>query len=183
MQGHAHLEAFAAGLPLRQVFITSRTAARAEALAQHARALGLEASVVDHADAVVGEAGWIVTATTSTTPVFTNPVRSDAFVAAVGAYNHHMAELPPALVREAAAQDRLFVDSLDGAQAEAGDLIQAGIDWSGVRPLEAMLPADEASATSAIQPGSPVVFKSVGHALWDLAAARLAVQQAGITQG
>jgi 1-piperideine-2-carboxylate/1-pyrroline-2-carboxylate reductase [NAD(P)H] len=84
-------------------------------------------------------------------------------VAAVGAYRPEMAELPPQLVRRA----RLFVDALEGARAEAGDLIQAGVDWARVTPLEDALnvPGDQ---------GKPVVFKSVGHALWDLAAARLA---------
>ncbi len=182
VQGRAHLEAFAAGLPVRQVFIVSRTPARAQALAQHAAELGLEATVVAHADEVVGQAGWIIAATTSTKPVFTEPLRTDAFVAGVGAYNHHMAELPPNLVREAAANHRLFVDSLDGAQAEAGDLIQAGVDWNGVRPLEMMVPekvTEKAPSHSHVESGvtGPTVFKSVGHALWDLAAARLAVQQ------
>ena len=174
VQGRAHLEAFAAGLPVREVFIASRSQPSAEALAQRARELGLEASIVAQADDVVAQAGWIVTATTSTTPVFTAPMRANAFVAAVGAYNHHMAELPPNLVREAAANDRLFVDSLDGAQAEAGDLIQAEIDWSRVRALEAV----EAMNPDADEATGPIVFKSVGHALWDLAAARLAVQHA-----
>ena len=181
VQGRAHLEAFAAGLPVRQVIIASRTQLRAEALAQRAVELGLEAMVVGHADEGVPDAGWIVTATTSTTPVFTASVRPNTFVAAVGAYNHHMAELPPNLVREAAANGRLFVDSLDGAQAEAGDLIQADIDWSRVRPLEAMVTgnrddSDIIQSNLGDRSTGPVVFKSVGHALWDLAAARLAVQ-------
>src|SRR5207244_1175213 len=74
------------------------------------------------------------------------------FVAAVGAYLPEMAELPPGLVR----RSRVFVDTLEGAQAEAGDLIMAGIDWSGVTPLEEALDAPRAGK-------GPVVFKSVGH--------------------
>ena len=42
-QGRAHLEAFAQGLPLSQVFIASRGAASANALAGYARSLGLQA--------------------------------------------------------------------------------------------------------------------------------------------
>ena len=41
-QGRAHLEAFAQGLPLSQVFIASRGAASANALADYARTLGLQ---------------------------------------------------------------------------------------------------------------------------------------------
>jgi ornithine cyclodeaminase len=79
-----------------------------------------------------------------------------------------MAELPPELVR----RSRLFVDTLDGAQAEAGDLIQAGVDWGRVTPLEQALDMERPES-------GPVIFKSVGHALWDLAAARLAVGPTG----
>jgi 1-piperideine-2-carboxylate/1-pyrroline-2-carboxylate reductase [NAD(P)H] len=45
VQGRAHLEAFAQGLGIQQVVIASRSAASAEALAAHARSLGLQASV------------------------------------------------------------------------------------------------------------------------------------------
>ena len=64
-----------------------------------------------------------------------------------------------------------MVDTLEGAREEAGDLIQAeragAFSWENATPLENTLG----------QPGrseSTMVFKSVGHALWDLAAARTA---------
>ena len=77
-----------------------------------------------------------------------------------------MAELPPALVRRA----QLYVDTMEGAQAEAGDLLRADVDWQAVQPLHAALDAPRPAH-------GPIIFKSVGHALWDLAAARLATQQ------
>ena len=54
---------------------------------------------------------------------------------------------------------------------EAGDLIQAehagAFGWEDATQLEdALLWSDK--------PGGTIVFKSVGHALWDLAAARTA---------
>ncbi len=165
VQGRAHLEAFVAGLGVRHVFITSRTPAKSEALAAYARSLGVMASAIESAETVLPSASLIVTGTTSKTPVMSAAVRPDAFVAAVGAYNHHMAELPPDLVRNA----NLFVDSLEGAQAEAGDLLQANVDWAQVTPLAKAL--DQPPQLQA----RPTIFKSVGHALWDLAAARLAV--------
>ena len=91
-------------------------------------------------------------------------VRSDAFIAAVGAFRPDMAELPPALVRSA----KLYVDTLEGAKTGAGDIIQAGVDWASVTALE-----DALDTSPPV--GGPVIFKSVGHALWDLAAARLAL--------
>jgi ornithine cyclodeaminase/alanine dehydrogenase-like protein (mu-crystallin family) len=74
-----------------------------------------------------------------------------------------MAELPAALVRRA----HLYVDTLEGAQAEAGDLLQAGIDWATVTPLADVILQERPL-------GGTIVFKSVGHAFWDLAAARAA---------
>src|SRR5512145_3211518 len=46
VQGRAHLEAFAAGLNVKDVLIASRSTASAQALADHAHTLGLRASVV-----------------------------------------------------------------------------------------------------------------------------------------
>lgn len=166
VQGRAHLEAFVAGLEVTHVFITSRTPHKSEALAAYARTLGVMASAVESAELVLPSASLIVTGTTSKTPVMSAAVRPDAFIAAVGAYNHHMAELPPELVRNAS----LYVDSMEGAQAEAGDLLQANVDWSQVTPLAQALANPPPRSTQ------PVVFKSVGHALWDLAAARLVVR-------
>ncbi|MGB3633911.1 MAG: delta(1)-pyrroline-2-carboxylate reductase family protein, partial [Rubrobacteraceae bacterium] len=89
----------------------------------------------------------------------------DTFVAAVGAFNPEMAELPPGLLSEAT----VVVDTLEGVKEEAGDLIQAeragAFNWDQAIQLEDTLDWDNL-------PDGPTVFKSVGHALWDLAAAR-----------
>ena len=157
-QARAHLHAFAAGLPLREVWIASRSHEHAEQLAAEARTLGLKASAAIAPAPLLPYAGLIVTATSSATPVIDDAVFQPTFIAAVGAYRPDMSELPPSLVQRA----RLFVDTLDGARDEAGDLLQAGVDWSTVTPLAAELERPDRG---------PVVFKSVGHALWDLAAA------------
>jgi ornithine cyclodeaminase len=90
-------------------------------------------------------------------------VREDAFVGAIGAYTADMAELPPDLVRRSV----VYVDTLEGTRSDAGDLIQAGVEWSSVTPLEDALDLPRPQR-------GPVFYQSVGHALWDLAAARLA---------
>ncbi|MFP5462986.1 MAG: delta(1)-pyrroline-2-carboxylate reductase family protein [Gammaproteobacteria bacterium] len=167
IQGRAHMEAFAAVLGVREVFIASRTRASAEALALHGRALGMDARAVAGAGEVLAQARLVVTATTSTSPVIGTGVRDDAFVAAVGAYRPEMCELPAALLQRAS----VYVDDLAGARHEAGDLLQARMDWGRVTALE------EVVAGAAAPPAhGPVVFKSVGQALWDLAAARLALE-------
>jgi ornithine cyclodeaminase len=169
-QSKAHLEAFAAGFPAMDVFIASRTFDAAHTLAQIGPALGVNAQAIGNVGDVLPVCGLIVTATTSATPVLPDRVRDGAFVAAVGAYQASMAELLPELVR----RSRVFVDTLEGARHEAGDLIQASVDWASVTALEDFV-ADGVGARRAA-PLKPVIFKSVGHALWDLAAARLAVR-------
>jgi ornithine cyclodeaminase len=169
VQGRAHLEAFGQWLPTCDVFVYSRTFDDAETLAHEARMHSINAQAIGSINDVLPTCGIIVTATTSRRPVLNDRVRKDALIVAVGAYSHEMAELPASLVRCA----QVFVDTLEGARAEAGDLIQADVDWSHVTPLEAIQTAEPPTAA----PGSPVVFKSVGHALWDLAAARLAARK------
>lgn len=196
-QARAHLEAFRMGLGTRRVTIVTRTEANAEALAAHARNLGLEATAVAAGDAagmaqaariVLPCAPLVITATPSTQPVLPDLPepgtagmgqvwRARHFIAAVGAFRPEMAELPPRLCKQAAASDRLFADTLTDLDAEAGDLLQAGVPWSRVRPLQQCIDAAPHIGAQAA-PGGPVVFKSVGSALWDLAACALALSKA-----
>jgi ornithine cyclodeaminase/alanine dehydrogenase-like protein (mu-crystallin family) len=166
-QARSHLEAFHEGLGTQKVFVNSRGEEKARALAEHARKLGMEASVVGDVEEALGEASLVVTATTSAEPVLPEEMPADAFIAAVGSFRPDMAELPSALIRSA---NRVVADDLEGAREEAGDLIQAehagALSWGNVLPLEDVFDAG--------RPEGPVIFESVGHALWDLAAARLA---------
>jgi len=166
VQARAHLEAFMECLGTREVYLTSRTRDRAEALASYARQLGASARVVGEPGGALERTTLIVAATSSDTPVLPEGVREDAFVAAVGAHRAEAAELAPGLLH----RGKLYVDDLEGARNEAGDLIQAGVDWASVAALEAVLEAARPER-------GPVIFKSVGHALWDLAAARLVERQ------
>jgi 1-piperideine-2-carboxylate/1-pyrroline-2-carboxylate reductase [NAD(P)H] len=164
-QGRAHLEAFREGLGTVRAFVASRTPERAASLAEHAENLGMEARAVQDPGAALDEVSLVVTATTSREPVLPEEVPEDAFVAAVGSFEPEAAELPPGLI----SRSTVVVDTLEGAREEAGDLIQAqrvgAFSWENATPLEDALRARE-------RPGGTVVFKSVGHALWDLAAAR-----------
>lgn len=168
VQAQSHLEAFHHGLGCERFLICSRTRERAEALAAHAAELGTHAEVIDRLEDAPADTRIYVTATTSQTPVLPEILPQDAFVAAVGAFNPMMAELPPGLIRSG----RVIVDTLEGTQAEAGDLIQAAqagaFDWQDAHTLAQAI-TDNGGARS-----GPVLFKSVGHSLWDLAAARLA---------
>lgn len=166
-QARSHLEAFAEGLGVSKVFLTSRTRERAEALAGYAQEMGLEAAVVQDPEEALPEVGLIVTATTSREPVLPEDVPEGSFVAAVGSFEPGAAELPPGLI----SGSKVFVDTMEGAREEAGDLIQAekagAFDWPDATSLEVVLKGDQ-------HPAGTVIFKSVGSALWDLAAARAA---------
>jgi len=166
-QGRSHLEAFREGLGVSKAFISSRTPESAEALAAHAEDLGMDAAVVADPEAALSEVSLVVTATTSREPVLPDAVAEGTFVAAVGSFEPEAAELLPELV----SNSTVVVDTMEGAKEEAGDLIRAeragAFRWSGVTELEEVLRGWD-------RPSGTVVFKSVGHSLWDLAAARTA---------
>lgn len=105
----------------------------------------------------------VITLTTSKTPVYSEPARADRLVVGVGAFTPDAAEVGRTTIQGST----LVVDDPAGARHEAGDLIQAGVDWSSVKSLADVLSAPLPS-------GQPVFFKSVGCSAWDLAACRVA---------
>lgn len=167
-QARAHLEAFRVGLGVEKVFTASRTPASAEALVAHAQTLGMDARFVENPAEAAAEASLIVTATTSRTPVLTGPLRRDALVCAVGSFQPEVAELSANLI----GGSRVVVDTLEAARTEAGDLIGAAAAgawrWAEAEELGDLL------TNPILTPDRPTVFKSVGHALFDLAAAHVA---------
>ncbi len=176
-QAHGHLEAMVDGLGMERLLVYARRRGPAEALAAKARGLGVDASLVELSpEALVraaASADFVITATNATTPVLPAAVaqalRPDATVVAVGAFRPDMAELAPEVV----ARCSVVVDTLAGAMSEAGDLIQAAKQgvWSWDDATELV------SALSGYQRrGKPVLFKSVGHSMFDLAAAKLALR-------
>lgn len=166
VQGRAHLEAFAEGLPLSQVFIASRSMDSARALADYAATLGLRASAVADANVALADCPLVVTATPANAVVLDAIPRADAFIAAVGAYTPRMVELSADLCRHCARHGRIVVDTPQAVH-EAGDLLQAGLDVGVFATLREVL----AGTAPAVNCG-PVLFKSCGWAGWDLAAAR-----------
>lgn len=107
----------------------------------------------------------VFTCTTSHTPVYVDAANQGTLVVAVGSYRPDAAEIAAGTVR----RSEIYVDDRDGARHEAGDLIQAGVHWDDVRPLSSVLGATD------FAPTRPILFKSVGCAAWDLAAARVAL--------
>ncbi len=89
-------------------------------------------------------------------------------------------ELDAAAVNRA---DILTVDSIEQAKMEAGDLIQAFGDtaqrWETVRELGSIIAGKTPGRTSADQ---ITLFKSIGIASWDLAAA-VRIYELALAQG
>lgn len=174
-QGLGHVEALAAGIGIDELLVHSRTSAKALELVAHAKQMGIDARHLEQLDAdSLANADIIVTATNSNRPVLpanlAELLQPDATILAVGAFREEMAEIPPEVV----AACEVVVDNLEGAKVEAGDLIQAA--WSGQWTWDqASELADHLGGMK--RSGKPVLFKSVGHSMWDLAAGRLAARR------
>ncbi|PUA20310.1 delta(1)-pyrroline-2-carboxylate reductase family protein [Glaciimonas sp. PCH181] len=107
----------------------------------------------------------VIALTTSRTAVIPADIGANTLAIGVGAFKPDMVEFPAELLHSRT----VVVDYLAGAKHEAGDLLQAKIDWSAVRELPEIVQQPWPETT-------PLpVFKTVGHAAWDLAAARVAI--------
>jgi 1-piperideine-2-carboxylate/1-pyrroline-2-carboxylate reductase [NAD(P)H] len=166
-QARHHVEAIADLFPEARITVAGRSAAAAENFcAAHAK---ISASLSPAPSSGVDSAvDLVIACTTSSEPVYAEAARSDRMVIAVGAFTPAAAEIGAATVRAS----RVYVDDVDSARHEAGDLIRAGVDWAEVQPLSHALRGGNA-------PDGAVLFKTVGHAAWDLAAARVAVATVG----
>jgi alanine dehydrogenase len=113
-------------------------------------------------------------ATTSSTPVLAGEwLQPGTFVDLVGSYSRHMRESDDTVV----LRSRIFVDTLAGAMAEAGDILDPlAREVIGREKIEGEL-ADLVCGRSQGRRSSDevIMFKSVGAAVEDLAAARLVI--------
>jgi ornithine cyclodeaminase/alanine dehydrogenase-like protein (mu-crystallin family) len=171
------VRAVMAARPISEVRAFSRDAAARERFAAEIGAElgeGVRVVAAQSAEEAVSAADVVCCATTSSRPVFdASWLRPGAHVNGVGAFRLGMVELPPELFARAAL---VAVDSSDAALAEAGDLV-AAID-AGHLGADAFVEIGtirrEWVATR--DPEAITVFKSVGLAIQDVAAAELIVQ-------
>jgi ornithine cyclodeaminase len=167
---------------IERVMVWGRSERKAQETIERIKQAGLPDHVSIDTELVLAAAcagaDIICCATTSTEPLLRAEwVKPGTHIDLVGGFRPNMREADDALMSTTA----LFVDTLEGALAEAGDLvqpIQAGL-------LQATdIRADLSALARASHPGrqSPeqiTLFKSVGSALADLAAAGL-VQELSI---
>lgn len=105
---------------LSAVTIWNRSRPRAEALAARLDDLGMDISIADDLDAVVGEADLVTTATMTQTPILKGALlKPGAHVDLVGAFTPTMREADDDVL----ARGRLFVDCRHTTIGEIGELI------------------------------------------------------------
>jgi len=180
VQGRTQLEAVCTVRPIQTgwIFDSDRTQAEGfvrEMAGRHP--IPYELRIAGSPAQAVVDADVICTATTSTNPVFSDQdLKPGVHINAVGAYTPEMQEIPAETVRRA----WLVVDSRTACLSEAGDVIQ---------PIqkgfftEDHIQAELGEIVTAQRPGRTgevqiTLFKSVGVAVQDAAAARLVLQNA-----
>jgi ornithine cyclodeaminase/alanine dehydrogenase-like protein (mu-crystallin family) len=167
-----HLEAVRAVRPIRQVRVWSRSGARAEAFAVHARAAhGVDVQVLASAEAAVDGADVVCTITASRTPIVEGRwLKPGTHVNAVGASLKTTRELDS----QAVQRGRFFADRRESVMAESGDFL-IPLEEGAIRESHLLGELGElvtkriAGRTS---PAEITIFKSLGLAVEDVAALR-----------
>lgn len=170
-QAAAHVDALVEYFGVEMFSIAGVTQADAKAFAatlmQRHSILTVRFMAASTLEQELPTADVIIALTTSTVPVIPANIPPETLAIGVGAFKPNMAEFPPELLHARS----IVVDDFDGAKHEAGDLIQAKVDWQRVTGIADVL------SGKAPRPSSTPVFKTVGQAAWDLAAARVAIQE------
>lgn len=152
--------------------IWGRSLARARDVAQQLAGLADSVEVTDDLRSAVQSADIISCATLATDPLILGEwLLPGQHLDLVGSFNAAMREADTQALQRA----KVFVDMRANAMADAGEIIQA-LDTGTLRPVDIL--ADLPELTRGMHAGrsSPhdiTLFKSVGHALEDLAAAQL----------
>lgn len=166
------IEAHAATRPISETVIWGRDRNKAERLAQHLDSFAHRVTATGDLETAAREADIISCATTSRDPLIHGDWLIDGVhVDLVGGFRPDMREADDRVIQ----RGRIFVDTRAGALAEAGDIVQ---------PITAgVLKADDIAGdlfelcrgkrSGRRSPAEITVFKSVGSALEDLAAAEL----------
>jgi len=166
------VRAHAAVRPIRTVTLWNRTRRSADALASALADTGLVVSVADDLETAAGAADIISCATLASTPLLQGAwIRRGTHIDLVGGFTATMREADDEVVRRA----RIYVDTRAGALSEAGDIIDpmargviAAADIAGD-----LFDLCRCKVPGRATQGEITLFKSVGSAIEDLAAAIL----------
>jgi ornithine cyclodeaminase len=178
VQARTHLEAIACVRKLARVRVVATRKENAAAFAREMRErVTCEIEPVDSTEAAVRDAGIIVTATTSREPVIRRDwLAAGAHINAIGTFSPKARELDTATV----VTGSLFVDRRESALNEAGDYLIAAAEGAiGPENIRAEL----GDVLIGKHPGRTAkdeitIFKSLGLAMEDLAAAEYCYRKA-----
>lgn len=172
------VRAHASVRPIKDVSVWNRTRDRAEALAARLTREGFAATVVDDLATAVRHADIVSTATLSATPLIEGAwLAPGTHLDLVGGFRPSMRETDDTAIARAS----VFVDTRVGAMHEAGDIVQplaSGVlSQAGIRGELADLVRGTVPGRNA--DNEITLFKSVGAAIEDLAAAVEVYEQLG----
>ena len=178
VQARSHLEAIACARSLKRVRVAARRFEKAEAFATEMQPrFSFPVVPVQNAEMAARDADIIVTATTSRAPVLRREwISPGAHINAVGTYAPTAREVDTATMAEAS----LFVDRRESALNEAGDYLIAAQEGAiGPEHIRAELGEILIGARPGrTLPEEITIFKSLGLAIEDLAAAAHVYQKA-----
>lgn len=156
--------------PIKEVFVWGRSFEKAQAICDQLKEEGFISSAIQTIEEKISEVDIISCATLSKTPlVLGKYLKPGQHIDLVGAYKKDMREADDQTISRAT----VFVDTFQGGLKESGDIvtpIQNGtLKIEDINADLFQLCSDQKTGRS--NPKEITVFKSVGHALEDLAAA------------
>lgn len=171
------IEAYTSAFPIDSVMIWGRDHQHAKAAATRARTATYSVEAVPDISSALAQADIVSSATLAMSPLVKGAeLRPGMHVDLIGAFRPEMCEADGA----AFARSRVFVDTYAGAMDEAGDLLQA---IAGGHFQADAIQADLTALSQGRHKGrgadrdAITLFKSVGAALEDLAAAELVMER------
>jgi ornithine cyclodeaminase len=170
--GAHFVRAHAAMRPIRTVLLYNRSPGKASDLAVELAKDGFTVSVVTNLEKAMGEADIVSCATTSAEPILRGHwLKPGTHVDLAGAFTPQMRETDGEVV----ARARVYVDTREGAEAEAGDLLQAALEGKfRMEDIQGELSGLCRGETAGRRNREEItLFKSCGTAIEDLAAATL----------
>jgi ornithine cyclodeaminase/alanine dehydrogenase-like protein (mu-crystallin family) len=182
VQGRTQLEAMFAVRDIRAVTVYDPLPEAAQAFAREMSGrLKTDIEVAASPRAAVSKADIVCAATVSKTPVFDDAdIAAGTHINAIGSYKPDVQEIPAETMRRA----RIVVDHRESALAETGDLLiplqQGSMVETDIHAELGEILLDEAAGRTSDD--LVTVFKSVGVAIQDLAAATCVLERAEAQQ-
>jgi ornithine cyclodeaminase len=168
------IETYITARPITAVRVWGRSSRRAQAVAGTFSGRSIDIEAIDDLEAGVRWADIISCATLATAPLVSGAwLTPGQHLDLIGSFTPEMREVDD----EALARSRIYVDTREGALAESGELVQAlasgFITAADIRGDLAALTRGTVSGRDSTD--EITLFKSVGCAIEDLAAAELAL--------